>query len=393
VNTHWDIVIAGGGLAGLAMAVELSRPAFAHLRVLLVEQRSHYVRDRTWSFWAPPTHAHAHLERAAWRQWRVAHGPAQALCSGGMAFRSIDADAYYTEALQRIRASAHVRLQLGTRVAAIGTGWPCSVQLDGGRSLQAGLVIDARPCTQGATLAQHFLGWEIETDSDIFEPGTLDLMDFQAADDGLHFHYVLPYGTRSALVETTWISAPQLHQDHAAQLERYITRRWGALRYRRVYEEQGSLALDPVAPATAGGPVLRVGRAAGTLRPSTGFAFLETLAHCARLAQQLRRCSFPLQGAADLRALRPFHRAVADRWMDALFQRLLAGHWRGAPALFVALFRHTPPERLLRFLSGQAGWRDRLAVMASLPPMATLQALLRLCRPAARPAAGLRGRT
>ncbi len=390
MQTHWDIVIAGGGLSGLAMAVELAQPQFSHLRILLVEQRSAYRRDRTWSFWSDGSHRYAHLERAAWKRWRVAHEGSDAVRSGSTAYRTIDADTFYADAMAQIAACKHIEVRLGTSVAGVIAQSPCRVQLageGGGQWLQTGLLIDARPAPAAtpARMAQHFLGWEIETDVDLFDPSTLDLMDFRPAQDGLHFFYVLPYGPRRALVETTWVSPPGLHHDYAAQLERYVAQRWGHAAYRKVYEERGSLGLDPVAMSPQRGAIVTIGRAAGTLRPSTGFAFLETLAHCAQLARQIGECRFPATGAASLRPLRAFRRAAADRWMDAVFQRFLEADWPGAPALFLAMFRHAQPDRLIRFLSGQARWSDRIAVVASMPKLRCLRSLFRsLFRPLVR---------
>jgi hypothetical protein len=60
-----------------------------------------------------------------------------------------------------------------------------------------------------------------------------------------------------------------------------------------------------------------------------------------------------------------------------LFLRVLASDWPQAPALFILLFRHTPSDRLIRFLSGQATWLDRAGVVASLPKWRFLRRLLR----------------
>jgi lycopene beta-cyclase len=393
MTERWDIVIAGGGLSGLAMAVALAQPQFAHLKVLLVEARSSYQRDRTWSFWAAGHHPYAHLERAQWSHWRVGLHGRHVTRSGQHTYRSIDADAFYADATAKITAAGHIHLRTGVTVAQLGDSWPCRVGFGDGSSCEASLVLDARPASAHAAhaahappaLAQHFAGWEIETSTDTFTPDTLDLMDFVPAADGLHFFYVLPYGKRRALVEATWVSAPSLHHDYTDQLERYLSARFGALSYQRVYTEQGSLSLDPVAPQRAQGPVIKIGRAAGTLRPSTGFAFRETVADCARLAQQIARCQFPLQDNTARALIRGFRRRALDRFMDAWFMPVLAADWHAAPQIFMALFTHTPADRLVRFLSGQATWVDRLAVAASLPKRRFVTGLWRSVWPAQAP--------
>jgi lycopene beta-cyclase len=405
VNERFDIVIAGGGLSGLSLAVQLARPQFSHLKVLLVEPRTQYTRDRTWSFWADSTqapHAHAQLERASWAQWRVAHQGRQAVQGGAHTYRSIDAGAFYDDALKQIRAAAHIELRLGSTVRSLGSQWPCAVVLtDPGHqttTVHTSLVMDARANTSARppALAQHFAGWEIETNTDVFDLDTLDLMDFVPARDGLHFFYVLPYGPRRALIEATWVSAPGLHHDYAAQLERYIDRRFGSpgpgpdpssgsdgskFRFTRVYEEQGSLALDPLPNAPNTGPVVKLGRAAGTLRPSTGFAFRETVADCERIAQQIALCQFPIQNNAGRAPIRAFKRPAVDLFMDAWFMRVLAADWLAAPQIFLSLFKHTRSDRLIRFLSGHATWADRAAVAASLPKRRFALGLAQSCMP------------
>jgi lycopene beta-cyclase len=408
-----DIVIAGGGLAGLAMAMALAPAPFAALKVLVIEPRTHYQRDRTWSFWACGPHAYSHLERHAWARWRVAASGKEVICGTDDAFlgleenfvpnvpngakknksanegfqrsrytyRSIDADAFYAEALTQIAACPHIELRLGLGVNDIYAGQgnaPCQVVLSSGEVVHARLVLDARaghasPLSDPPDhLAQHFLGWEIATEQDAFDPSTVDLMDFEPAADGLHFFYVLPYSKRRALIEATWVSPAHLHQDHAERLARYISQRFGPVVYQTVYTEQASLPLLPtlVKPAHQRRGVIRLGRAAGTLRASTGFAFLETVADCQRVARRLASRQSHLGG------LQAFRRSRADLGMDKLFLRVLTRHWTEAPALFMALFGHVPSVRLLRFLSGQATWLDRAYVVACLPKWRFLRSLL-----------------
>jgi lycopene beta-cyclase len=375
-----DIVIAGGGLAGLAMALALSEPHFAHLKIMLVEPRAHYTRDRTWSYWYRGEHPLGHLERARWSQWRVRARGRDALCSGAHSYRSVDADTFYAHALERIARSPHIQLRLGDSLRHIDPGWPCQFTLASGQRLQTQLLLDARgpPHTNPPGMwAQHFVGWEIETDIDTFNPEVVELMDFMPTPHpGVHFFYTLPYSPRRALVETTWLSRPDHRPDYAQQLRNYLSQRYPHRAYRTVFEERGSLGLTHITAPKPTGPILPLGRAAGCLRASTGFAYLDTLADCARLSQQLIRCPFPLTESNFRTHLQPFQRSRIDQCMDQIFLRVITEHPAQAPALFTRLFTHTPSTALVQFLSGHATLWERAQVARSLPAGLFLRACL-----------------
>ena len=111
--------------------------------------------------------------------------------------------------------------------------------------------------------------------------------------------------------------------------------------------------------------VVPLGRAAGTLRASTGYAFLETLEHAQKIAVSLRNYI----GNGTLRNWAPvmFKRSAVDAWMDAVFLRVLRGNWSNSSMYFMQLFEKVEAQTLAAFLSGRANWRQRLLVARALP--------------------------
>jgi lycopene beta-cyclase len=380
--TDWDIVIVGGGLAGLSLAVELAQPGFSHLRVLVLEKRSHYQRDRTWSYWAAQPHRYTHLERKRWRAWRVSFNGQQALqkaeSNAALAYCSMDADAFYAYAQAVIAAAPHVQLQMGVSVSDVRDGSVQTVLLADGSSLSSAWVMDARPLgsPQAYSLCQHFMGWEIETPADCFDDSTVELMDFQPTSKGLHFLYVLPYGPRQALIETTWMSPYAHNPDYEQELQNYLQSRYGVSIYKKLYQEQGCLDLQakPRVYGPLDGSCKRVslGRAAGTLRSSTGFAFLETIMDAKRIAQ-----CFANQPLAAVRAP-PYSGDWLDRWMDKIFCDGLMADWPRAPEFFLAMFKGVAAKTLVAFLTGRPTLTQRLQVSLQLPKWHFLRAARRV---------------
>jgi lycopene beta-cyclase len=273
----------------------------------------------------------------------------------------------------------HVQLRLGTSVASlVSQAGVTRVQLESGEALSARWVFDARPQPPAHhnTLVQQFAGWEVHAQHDAFDPDTVQLMAFAPHASGLHFWYVLPYSTRQALIESTWVSPASWQPDFTQELQNHLGRLLPANNYSITYREQGVLALT--APTHHKGPSyhpVALGRRGGTLRSSTGYAFLDSLAHAQRLAASLR---------AALRSNRltdwqpqAFERPAAQTWMDEVFLNVLATDWMRAPQYFVQLFGRVPPDALVAFLSGYASPAQHLAVMRALPVGTFARAALR----------------
>ena len=396
----WDVVIVGGGLAGLSLAVELAQPEHAHLRVLVLEKRTHYQRDRTWSYWSAQPHRYTALERRRWQRWAVSFDGQRQVQSSDNAesadsahhgsYCTLDADAFYAFAVAQIAAAPHIELRMDCPVRTVVPALLPVVRLEDGRQETACWVMDARPAAMpatvatatsataasgaGAGLSQHFVGWEINTATDCFDDSVVELMDFQAASAGLHFFYVLPYSRRSALVESTWISGPTVQPDYAAELRGYLRQRYGLQAYDCVYREQGRLPLQHTPSASTNPRIVKLGQAAGTLRASTGFAFLETIADAQRIAECLRH-SPPNQASIPA-----FRRQRLDGWMDSVLFAAMQAQWTQAPRFFMALFGGTRAHTLLPFLAGRATLAQRLGIALPLPKRAFLRAAWQVLR-------------
>lgn len=370
----YDVAIIGAGLAGLSLAVRLAEPRLAGLRVLVVEPRATYHRDRTWSSWALRPHPFEEAVASRWDRWAVAVDGRPTTCAApGLTYESIPADALYRLALGRLRAAPNIDLRLGVATDATEDRDGVELRLDPGGTIRVPLAFDTRPTPALGRhgLMQVFLGQEIETERCVFDPGTAVLMDFRGPSAGAtHFTYVLPSTTRRALVEDTWFTPAGFQTpDHRLAIRRYMAERYGVDRYAVHFEERGALPMDPVFQPRRGTRLLALGSAGGATRPSTGYAFNAVQAQAERAVAALAQGRLPTAG-------RP--RSSLVRFMDRVLLSLLARRPDQAPHIFAALFEGCAPGALVRFLNDAAGPADIAAVAAAIPFLPTTGEAVRL---------------
>ncbi len=393
----FDIAIIGGGLAGLSLAARLAAPRFQHLRVIVLEPRAQYVRDRTWCYWAdgkaknsanrPQPHPFQAAVAIRWPSWEVMCGEAGASSyeaitnTGQHCYEMIPADRFYDYAERLIASTAHVKLLKGVTVtAAVNKLDQVDIDTSIGK-IRARLVFDSRPPAALSNTAwiQRFQGFELEADAPIFAVNCATLMDFSVTTKAdsqagrVHFIYVLPLSDRRALVEDTWF-APVEDQcddvDYQGQIKGYLKGRFGLENYRVLHREQGALPMDPeLQPSRTPGRIIKIGAGGGMARASSGYAFFETQRACDAIAEKL---VMPHVLAHDFQL--PRWRGNVSYWMDAVFLRVLKQYPALAPKIFFDLFANVPPDALARFLSGVATPLDVVRVVSACPKIPFLKA-------------------
>ncbi len=369
----YDVAILGGGLAGLSLAVRLAEPRFAGLRVLVVESRTQYTRDRTWSFWSVQPHPFQEAVACSWKRWAVTTDDRHVVrAAPGIAYDSIPADRLYKMALLRLRAAPQVTLHLGAEATAWEDDDAVFVQA-GVETWRCGVAFDTRPIAgvrrQGLT--QIFGGMEIETSENVFDPGVAVLMDFRTPQaSGAHFTYMLPSTPTRALVEDTWFAPSGLQPpDHRVAVRSYLRSHYGVDTFTVLFSEQGALPMDPAFQPGRGRRLLRFGVAGGAMRPSTGYAFNAIQAQCDAMANALAAGNMPIAVPA---------RPAMVRMMDHVLVDLVSRQPDLAPHIFSRLFDRCPPGALIRFLNDVARPADFVAVAAAIPFRPTILAAMRL---------------
>jgi len=362
-----DLIVLGGGCAGLSLCSELAALGRSCPRTLVVESRVRYVNDRTWCYWGDDALPNKHRVRHRWHSMRVrCAGASVTLDCGATPYQMLAAEDFYADAQAAIAKHPSTHLKLGTVVlrepVKVGGLW--QVQTSAG-TVSSAMLVDTRPARtpvrDGAVLWQSFYGHEIECGAAVFDPLCLDLMDFLPPHaDHVPFVYVLPVSPTRALVEVTVFGADPLAPAALRHsLDRAISQRTGAAPSQVLRSEHGILPMGLVNPPRHPDPShVRVGLTAGAARPSTGYAFQRIQRWAHECALSVSTCGVPVAHRSDPGPLRA---------MDRLFLDVLRADLRGGGQLFFSLFSDAQTAPVIRFLSGSARVEDAFAVVAAMP--------------------------
>jgi lycopene beta-cyclase len=363
-----DLLILGGGCAGLSLARQLSTLGERCPRTVILESRHTYTDDRTWCFWNEPSAQLTHLVRHRWPRVSVsAKGNTANVDCSAIPYAMIPSSAFYEESVEIISQTPQLQLDLGVSVLVepqkTGNQW--HVETSAGPRA-ARMIVDTRPPSRpqrgDALLWQSFLGHEIECAEPVFQPDIAEIMHFAPVSEGrILFFYLLPFSANRALLEATVFAAEPLGPETFQEdMQAFLTRRVAGKKYTTHRTENGILPMGMTpSPTQPDATYIKAGLLSGGARPSSGYAFQRIQRWAGHCANALAAGLPPLPHPRDPLLLRA---------MDSLFLRVLRRQPEIAPELFLALFQKVDIARLVRFMSDRATLFDYAAIASSLPP-------------------------
>lgn len=380
-----DVLIAGGGAAGLSLACQLIRGPLHNKTILIVDYDTKDQNDRTWCYWTNHTTFFDPVVCRSWRRLRVlADDFATTLDLGTYHYDMVRGIDFYRFAHDMLAAHPNVQLA-GGRVERLEDGPEAARVVVDGRPVVANWVFDSRftwpELERAATrlgrvelLKQEFAGWEIDVTREVFDPDQPTLMDFRTPQGaGLRFLHVVPFSPKRALVDfvscaTNTLGPAALHE----ALDRYVQDVLSIGSYHVLREEHGVTPMtDRPFPRRISQHVMAIGLLGGRAKPSTGYAYLRIQDDAKAIAQSLVEYGHPFAVPHDARRYRYF---------DAVLLNVLEHHPEEAVSIFTALFQRNPAPRIFRFLDEEASVWEIVQTLPSLPSRLLEQSLRDLGR-------------
>ncbi len=374
---QFDYIIAGSGCAGLSLLYSiLKEPKLNGKKILVLDKAKKIHDDRTWCYWEKGEGTFEPIVHHKWKKLEfLTNDFKRRFNLKHHYYKMIKGIDFYNYVLKYAEGFENVTFKYGDIEKIETENGSASVQIDHSK-YNARYVFNSTglfnpTINTDNSLLQHFEGWVIKTEDNVFDNSVGTLMDFTLDQkNGATFMYVLPTKPNVALVEYTLFSPKLLpKQEYKTALENYIRDNLKIENYEIVHTEFGvipmSLAKFSRRPKRASN-IINMGTAGGFTKASSGYTFQFIQKNTISIVDALINNRKPGKKLT--------FRDKIYQWYDrTLLQVILSGNMSGKD-VFSMLFKKVSPERILVFLGNESNILDDLIIMKSLPVMPFLKA-------------------
>ena len=356
---EFDYVIIGGGCAGLSLAYELDlHKKLKNKRLAIIDPRTNYKRDKTWSYWKVINHNFEDCVKKSWSRFYVtdkSRNNNETNCSF-YPYQSIDSEKFYKKILEKLKKNKNIFFKKKLNKS----------------KFKGSIIFNSVPSIKKfnkdrTNYWQHFYGIEIELKKLQYDLDKFDLMNFDCEQrNAVHFIYALPFNKNRILIETTWFSKYDKKLfDYQKQIDKWI---WDWMRlkktdYKIKYRERGAIPLFPVHQKNKKN-FINIGTAGGMTRVSTGYTFLNIQEH----SKYIRR------NIDSINDVKRFEIKKKYYLFDKIFMKVLDKSPEIMPKLFFNLFGIFN-NSIIKFLSNKSNFLDDIVVILKMPKWVFIKSL------------------
>ncbi|MEO6588546.1 MAG: lycopene cyclase family protein [Pyrinomonadaceae bacterium] len=362
----FNYIIAGGGMAGLSLAFYLSKSKILrNKKILIIDRAAKDKNDHTWCFWEKEKSA---FEEIIFRRWKSVYfhgtrGFSATLDLGEYEYKMIRAADFYEFIFDKIRQNPNFTF-LQNEIISVENG---IVKTNESKFSASELIFDSftrktydNPKYQN--LFQHFHGWLIETEAEIFNEREPTLFDFRVVQKNeCRFIYILPFSASEALIEVTVFSDNILKkQEYEENLKSYLADILKIENYKIVETETGVIPMsDEPHKQFPAKKIIKIGTSGGYVKPSTGYSFKRTQNNLRKMIgdlEQLNKIQIPNSKFQNWKS-----------YLDSVLLNVLRTKKHAADDVFTALFAKNSTAQVLKFLDEETSVKEDFEIMKTVP--------------------------
>lgn len=376
---HFNYIFTGTGLSTLMTVYKMVLSGkFNDKSILLLDESQKKINDRTWCFWTEKETMWNSIISKKWDSALFANEDFKRdLELKPYQYNQIRGIDFYDFVFETISKQENITFlnekvtdinELETHVF-VGTEenrYTCDYLFN---SIYTKAFVQSQ--TKYPVLQQHFVGWFVKTEDEIFNPEKATFMDFSVEQRGnTRFMYVLPISKTEALVEYTLFSENLLpKEEYEREIQLYLEK-LGADKFEIIQKEQGSIPMTcyPFWKKSTK-KVLNIGTAGGWTKASTGFTFRNSDKKSSELVEFLQNENFKMTS---------FHKKSRFWFYDLLLLDILYRHNALGSPIFSSLFKKGNPALVFKFLDEETSLMEDLQVIVKCPKTPFIKSLFRV---------------
>jgi len=375
--SQYDYIITGSGASGLMLAYRMANDSFFdNSSILIIDKEKKNSDDRTWCFWENGEGEWDELLHKSWDKILFESNTYKnTIPLQSYAYKMLRSGVFYDKLWKFINTKNNIRFIEDTVVDIKGSTNGAIVETLKSKYFTTKLLnsIDLNKNytlqKKYPVLLQHFCGWFIETDKNLFDDSTATFMDFTVDQKrNTRFMYVLPISPNKALFEYTLFSKEVLTKDeYEDELLKYLATK-SITEYTITEIEQGVIPMTSYKFWKQNSKnILHIGTIGGWTKASTGYTFKNTSKKTIQLIAFLK----------EENDFTHFRKKTRFWWYDLLLIDVLSSYNHLGSKLFSTLFKRNSLKNVFRFLDEETSFIEDLRIMLSMPPLKFITALFR----------------
>ena len=357
-----DYLFVGLGASNCLLILELEKTGLLDKKqIIIIEPEQKNKKDKTYCFWATSDDVEKIIPKnfidKEWSQV-ILNGEIQNL--DPLRYYHVSSLTLYEKALKIIKKhGAEIKTQ---SLEISKSSHQITIK---GETCEPKFSFDSRPPLIEKTkkhfyINQSFVGWQIQTKVDTFNPQSFTMMDFEIPqDNATQFVYVLPFDTKNALVEVTRFGKELMTLKHGERLLKNYLKDYPD--YQVLDIEKGCIPMtDAVIPSEIYTNVRHMGARAGHIKPSTGYAFKSMSLDATTIASQIASGNKTISSSSVQTRNNRF------AFYDSLLLRILSEEPDLGKPIFKRLFHKIRASNILYFLDEESKFNEEINIFYSL---------------------------
>lgn len=375
----YDYIFAGAGCAGLSLVYYmLESKQLKDSKILMIDPLSGNIPNKTWCYWSEnPLAIHPVQSKIfKWDNLEFKSGERTLKKHlGNLHYFHLNSLDFFNSILNKIQRYSNVTILKDSVIEIKSSEDKVILVTTNNGKFIGDFVFDSRLNPTGnfynKQMNQLFSGLTIESETELFDPETITMMDF-AGDkkNNFDFFYLLPFSKNKALVEFTVYSVDSITEESLEiELRKYLSKLTKNQDYKIVFRESGIIPMSTqFKPKLNSERIIPIGTNGGWTKASTGYTFHTIQKNCIQLVANLESGNFKGLNILKLSRFKFYDNIllnIVHKWPERLQD------------LFFNLFETSKAETVLRFLNEDTGFGEELKMLSKLRFKIFIKSLLK----------------